>query len=150
MNRNQFIKTSFFGTLAISVISNLSFISIQNMYTRDQLIGKGNPDIVGNIYTSKMHKDAKIAFQNMKEEAAKEGINIEVVSAYRSFEKQKEIFENKYTLYISEGLNPSETIEKIIEYSTIPGTSRHHWGTDIDIIDGNVPRPESVLEEEHL
>ncbi len=42
-----------------------------------------------------------------------------------------------------------DAIEKIIEYSTIPGTSRHHWGTDIDIIDGNAkPRPKSVLESE--
>ena len=38
-----------------------------------------------------------------------------------------------------------QAIEKIIEYSTIPGTSRHHWGTDLDLIDGNAPRPESVL-----
>lgn len=120
------------------------------MYTRAQLIGKGNPDIIGDAYTSKMHKDAKVAFLKMKNEAAKEEINIEVVSAYRSFKKQKEIFENKYTLYTSEGLNPSEAINKIIEYSTIPGTSRHHWGTDLDIIDGNVPRPESVLEEQHF
>ena len=28
-------------------------------------------------------------------------------------------------------------INKIIEYSTIPGTSRHHWGTEIDLIDAN-------------
>jgi len=150
MNRNQFIKTSIFGTLAFSIVSNFSFISIQEMYTRDQLIGKGNPDIIGDTYTSKMQKDTKVAFQKMKNEAAKEGVNIEVVSAYRSFEKQKQIFENKYRQFISEGLSPTDAITKIIEYSTIPGTSRHHWGTDIDIIDANAPRPESVLEEEHF
>ena len=26
-----------------------------------------------------------------------------------------------------------ERFEKILEYSAVPGTSRHHWGTDIDI-----------------
>ena len=31
---------------------------------------------------------------------------------------------------------PLDAIDKIIEYSTIPGTSRHHWGTEVDIIDG--------------
>ena len=35
-----------------------------------------------------------------------------------------------------DGMDPLEAIDKIIEYSTIPGTSRHHWGTDIDLIDG--------------
>jgi len=29
-------------------------------------------------------------------------------------------------------------------YSSIPGTSRHHWGTDIDIIDQSVQLPEEV------
>ena len=36
-----------------------------------------------------------------------------------------------------QGLNPIENINKIIQYSTIPGTSRHHWGTEIDIINEN-------------
>ncbi len=149
MNRNQFLKSLGFSGLFVSLFPLKSFLSIQNRYTKNQLIGKGNPDIIGNAYTSKMQKDTKVAFQKMKNEAAKEGINIEVVSAYRSFEKQKQIFENKYRQFILEGLSPSEAITKIIEYSTIPGTSRHHWGTDIDIIDANFPRPESVLEEEH-
>ena len=86
----------------------------------------------------------------MKDAALQDGINIEVVSAYRSFKKQKNIFENKYQRFLKEGLSETESISKIIEYSTIPGTSRHHWGTDIDIIDANYPKPKSVLEEEHF
>ncbi len=148
MNRNQFIKTSFIGSLAISILAQFSFTPVQEIYTRELLIGKGNPDLKGNKF--KMQKDAYESFIKMKTEATKENIAIELVSAYRSFEKQKQIFENKYSLYTSEGLSPIEAIHKIIEYSTIPGTSRHHWGTDIDIIDANAPRPESVLEEEHF
>jgi LAS superfamily LD-carboxypeptidase LdcB len=86
----------------------------------------------------------------MKTAALKDGINIEVVSAYRSFQKQKNIFENKYKRFTNEGRTPIQSVEKIIEYSTIPGTSRHHWGTDIDIIDANYPKPISVLEEENF
>jgi LAS superfamily LD-carboxypeptidase LdcB len=92
-----------------------------------------------------MHKETAEALIRMKAEALKSNINIEVVSAYRSFQRQKEIFEGKYVKFTSEGLSPIQAIEKIIEYSTIPGTSRHHWGTDLDLIDGNAPRPESVL-----
>ncbi|PHS65864.1 MAG: D-alanyl-D-alanine carboxypeptidase [Flavobacterium sp.] len=150
MKRNHFLKTIGLSGLFVSIFPLKSFASFQEKYSRNQLIGKGNPDIIGDFYTSKMHKEAKVAFLKMKSEAKKEGINIEVVSAYRSFQKQKEIFERKYRKFTSQGLNPSEAIIKIIEYSTIPGTSRHHWGTDIDIIDANSPRPKNVLEEQNF
>ena len=38
-----------------------------------------------------------------------------------------------------------KAIAKIIEYSTLPGTSRHHWGTEIDIIDAGPPAEGDVL-----
>lgn len=133
----------------MSCIPQLTFAALQQSFTRNQLIGKGNSDIIGNTYTSKMHRDTSEAFQKMKRAASKENINIEVVSAYRSFQRQKEIFEGKYKRFTNQGLSPTEAIQKIIEYSTIPGTSRHHWGTDIDIIDANAsPRPKSVLQPE--
>jgi len=86
----------------------------------------------------------------MKAAAAIESIRIEVVSAYRSFQRQKEIYEDKYQRLIGQGLSPTETIDKIVRYSTIPGTSRHHWGTDIDIIDSNAIQPKNVLQAKHF
>jgi LAS superfamily LD-carboxypeptidase LdcB len=151
MNRKDFIQnTTLFG-LGASLLPTLSFAGIATQtFTREQLTGKGNPDIIGDTYTSKMHKDAKAAFLKMKAEAAKENIIIEVVSAYRSFKRQKEIYEGKYQRFTGQGLTPIQAIEKIIEYSTIPGTSRHHWGTDIDIIDANAPQPTSVLQAKNF
>ena len=148
MKRNHFLKTLGLSGILVSIFPIKSFAFTQNKFTRDELIGKGNPNLLDEKF--KMQKDAYDSFLKMKAEAIKENISIELVSAYRSFDKQKQIFENKYRLFISEGLSPLEAIHKIIEYSTIPGTSRHHWGTDIDIIDANAPRPESVLEEEHF
>ncbi|MAY54067.1 MAG: D-alanyl-D-alanine carboxypeptidase [Flavobacteriaceae bacterium] len=149
MNRSQFLKLNAIAGLGITLYPSLSFASEIQTFSRSQLIGKGNPDIVGDSYTSKMHKDAKAAFLKMKAAAAKDGIAIEVVSAYRNFQRQKEIFEGKYQRFTNQGLAPLDAIKKIIEYSTIPGTSRHHWGTDIDIINGGVsPRPKSVLQPE--
>jgi len=150
MNRKHFFKTTILSGLSIIFLPLNSFHLIQKKYSENQLLGKGNPDLTGDTYTSKMNKEARIAFEKMKTAALKDGINIEVVSAYRSFQKQKNIFENKYKRFINEGLNPIQSVEKIIEYSTIPGTSRHHWGTDIDIIDANYPKPKSVLEEENF
>jgi LAS superfamily LD-carboxypeptidase LdcB len=112
-------------------------------YLLDELIGKGNPEFYGDGY--QLQKDAYESFLLMKAEAKKSGIDIQIVSSYRSFEHQKRIWARKYNKFIAEGLSPSKTIQKIIEYSTIPGTSRHHWGTDIDIIDGSKKAPKSVL-----
>lgn len=149
MKRKDFIKISGIALAGITVLPHLSFTNYFEGFTRNQLLGKGNPDIVGDSYTSKMHKEAKEAFNKMKAEAAKENINLEVVSAYRSFQRQKEIFEGKYRRFTNEGLSPEKAILKIIEYSTIPGTSRHHWGTDLDIIDANAPRPANLLVAEN-
>lgn len=150
MNRNKFIKITSLAAAGAVIAPQLSFTSPLQDFSRAQLIGKGNPDLVGDSYTSTMHRDAKQALQKMASEAKKEGIAIEVVSAYRSFERQKQIFERKYRQFTQQGLSPTNALEKIIEYSTIPGTSRHHWGTDLDLIDGSVPRPKNVLETEHF
>jgi len=144
MNRKDFLKTSLLLG-GITLLPSFSEETFLQDFSRNQLIGKGNPDIVGDSYLSKMHKETAEALKRMKAEALKSNIKIEVVSAYRNFQRQKEIFEGKYVKFTSEGLSPIQAIEKIIEYSTIPGTSRHHWGTDLDLIDGNAPRPESVL-----
>jgi len=78
--------------------------------------------------------------------AKKDGINLKIISAYRDYERQKLIWNNKYKKFTEEySLNPNEAILEIIRFSTIPGTSRHHWGTDIDIIDGNYPDENDVL-----
>ena len=150
MERNEFIKIIGLTTIGLGLIPSSAYAISQNRFSRNQLIGKDDLNITGSSYTTKMHKDAAVAFQKMKTEATKEGFEIELVSAYRSFERQKEIFEEKYNRYTAQGLTPFQAIKKIIEYSTIPGTSRHHWGTDIDIIDANAPRPKSVLQPEHF
>jgi len=150
MKRKDFIKNTILIGTGLSILPSFTFSSFDEPFTRSQLIGKGNPDIVGDSYTSKMHRETKLALKRMSDAAASENIKIEVVSAFRSFQRQKEIFEGKYNRFTAEGLTPLAAIEKIIAYSTIPGTSRHHWGTDIDIIDGNAPRPSSVLQAKNF
>lgn len=115
-------------------------------FSKEQLTGRGNADLIGKNYTTTMHRETAAALSRMQAAAIKEGIRIEVVSAYRSFDRQKTIYEQKYRRYLDQGLSPAEAIEKVIEYSTIPGTSRHHWGTDLDLIDGRVKIPANVLD----
>ncbi len=61
-----------------------------------------------------------------------------LVSTFRSFSDQKSIWESKYTgkkvmREPIKGKTPQEIIDLILEFSSAPGTSRHHWGTDFDI-----------------
>jgi LAS superfamily LD-carboxypeptidase LdcB len=85
------------------------------------------------------------ALKKMQNAALKEGIKIEVASGYRSFDRQRQIWNGKYQRYKAQGLSPDAIFDKIVEYSTVPGTSRHHWGTDMDLIDGNAKYSGSVL-----
>lgn len=96
------------------------------------LTGQLSSTLVGEKY--QLLEEAAIAFEEMKAEAAKDNINLKIVSSYRSFERQLAIWNRKYKQNESLGLTPNQNIKKITEYSTIPGTSRHHWGTEIDVV----------------
>jgi LAS superfamily LD-carboxypeptidase LdcB len=82
----------------------------------------------------------------MKDAAARDGIAIEIVSAFRDFESQQGIWDRKYRgqrpLYDANGnvkehakLSAADLIESIMCWSAVPGGSRHHWGSEIDVID---------------
>lgn len=82
----------------------------------------------------RLHPEAENALEQMIAAALKDSIDIEVVSSFRSYAAQKRIWNRKFKRFTANGMNAKEAMQKIIEYSTLPGTSRHHWGTDIDII----------------
>ena len=134
MERRLFIKRSGFGGLAITIVPGTLF-SQEIRYSMEELMGKADIDLYGEDIN--LRKEAHDAFVEMRKAALADGIDIKIVSGYRSFERQAVIFERKYLKYTDDGMEPLDAIEKIIEYSTIPGTSRHHWGTDVDLIDGN-------------
>ena len=104
-----------------------NFALIQNPHTNRQ-----------GIY---LRKEAYAAFINMYEAAKKDNITLVILSATRNFTYQKRIWESKWKgLRLVDGQNLSQSIKnhmlrakKILEYSSMPGTSRHHWGTDIDL-----------------
>ena len=131
-----------------SLAFNLAIAQEKIQYNMMELLGKANPE----FYNEKipMIKEAGEAFVNMQKEALKEGIKIEIVSGFRSYNRQKQIWNRKFRFNKMNGLSPKQNLLKIIEYSTLPGTSRHHWGTDIDIIDGNKIVSGDLLLEENF
>ncbi len=122
-----------------------------DVLSREALLGKIKPYQDTNFvrierqYTDKadayLRKEAYQAFLRMAEAASNAGLPLQIISATRNFNDQKRIWENKWTgLQLVEGQNLSQSIAdpaaralKILEYSSMPGTSRHHWGTDIDL-----------------
>ncbi|MEM1325579.1 MAG: M15 family metallopeptidase [Bacteroidota bacterium] len=88
-----------------------------------------------------LRKEVYEAFQKMDEAAKADSINLQIRSATRNFQNQKRIWENKWTgkTLIENGENLSKTTPdareralKILRFSSMPSTSRHHWGTDMD------------------
>ncbi len=77
----------------------------------------------------------------MEEGAGEDDIDLNIASATRNFDYQEDIWDKKWEgITLEEGKNLKESypdglarFKKILEYSAAPGTSRHHWGTDIDI-----------------
>ncbi|MCX2680399.1 M15 family metallopeptidase [Galbibacter sp. EGI 63066] len=137
-------KRFLFGVVLCLLCFSAGNVVAQETYSEAILIGKGTPDLHGEGIG--LQKEAYDAFLKMRAAAKKEGIEIKVVSGYRNFNRQKAIFERKYKRYTADGLSPEAAIDKIVEYSTIPGTSRHHWGTDIDIIDNAAGINKNVLD----
>lgn len=89
-----------------------------------------------------LRKDTYEAFLRMYEAARKAGHQLVIRSATRNFNYQKGIWERKWTgqRQLSSGANaatafpdPEARALEILKYSSMPGTSRHHWGTDIDL-----------------
>ncbi len=133
--------------LNINLLIFLMFFNInfsQNSMNLDILQGIKNPNLVGD--TIKLEKNTFNAFNKMLIAAKKDGVYLKIASAYRGYDRQKLIWNAKFQKFTTEfNLKPSQAVYEIIRFSTIPGTSRHHWGTEIDIIDNNYPDEEDVL-----
>ncbi|GBF51688.1 serine-type D-Ala-D-Ala carboxypeptidase [Leptospira ryugenii] len=76
------------------------------------------------------------AFEDSKPASYKQEIFL--VSSFRNFNQQKQIWESKFTGKKAmrvpiKDKTPAEIIALILEFSSAPGTSRHHWGTDFDL-----------------
>jgi LAS superfamily LD-carboxypeptidase LdcB len=86
------------------------------------------------------------AFKRMQAVAAQDGVDIQIVSSHRNFERQLQIWQNKWSgkatlLDANENkldattLSDIQKIQAILTWSALPGASRHHWGTDLDVYD---------------
>lgn len=95
------------------------------------LIDKKHADREG-LY---LQKEAYKSFQKMSDAAESAEIKLTIRSATRNFDYQKGIWERKWEANLEKKAGDTERSNalNILEYSSMPSTSRHHWGTDIDL-----------------
>ncbi len=119
--------------------------------TPAELTGKARSHIVAVADTvGALHHHVVTPFQGLRLAAAAAGFQLEAVSTFRDFDRQLLIWNRKFNgempLYDAAGLkldtlqlSPSERVTAILLWSALPGASRHHWGTDLDLIDAGTP-----------
>jgi len=85
-----------------------------------------------------VHRDVYAPLIALLDAAKRDNINLYVISAFRSFDLQRQIWNRKLAqrgVSNYHALSPSQKyqhIKSVLNYSAMPGSSRHHWGTDID------------------
>ena len=111
------------------------------------LFGLGDEHVILEPRSGQLlHPEALIAFDRLSADARAVGFDPLVVSGFRSFERQRAIWNAKAVgerpLLDSAGepldvsqLSPREAAFAILRWSALPGGSRHHWGTDFDVVD---------------
>ncbi|MBD2858846.1 M15 family metallopeptidase [Spongiibacter sp. KMU-158] len=109
------------------------------------LLGQDEPLMVCHMGRV-MHPDLVAPLTALQTDAEREGFDLRVVSGFRSFERQLAIWNAKAQgqrpLYDEHGelldfasLSEEAVLWAILRWSALPGASRHHWGSDIDIYD---------------
>lgn len=93
-----------------------------------------------------VHQDIVVPLTELQQNAAASGFDLRLCSGFRSFDRQLHIWNAKLSglrpvvddrgaLINLDLLSPWQQIQAVMRWSALPGASRHHWGTDIDIYD---------------
>ena len=93
-----------------------------------------------------VHRAIVAPLTALQADAAQAGFDLRLVSGYRSFDRQLAIWNakamGKRAVLDSAGrvldisaLSEVELVNAIMRWSALPGASRHHWGSDIDVYD---------------
>jgi LAS superfamily LD-carboxypeptidase LdcB len=116
-------------------------------FTVDQLTGRAR-DHLSELTDPPcaLHNDVVAPFLAMRAAAAADGIDLVAFSSFRDFDRQLAIWNGKFRgerpMQDRAGnpldalrLTPAERVAAILWWSALPGASRHHWGTDFDVLD---------------
>lgn len=100
-----------------------------------------------------LHVHAVAPFLALRRAALADGLDPMPHSSFRDFSRQLDIWNGKFSgtrsmldasgrpIDVNE-LTPLQRVDAILLWSALPGASRHHWGTDIDVIDRRATAPD--------
>ena len=102
-----------------------------------------------DIESQRLEEQTARAYMKLKQAALGNGVDIRIASGFRSLDRQLSIWNRKWRGELSlrdkngeiidvNALNDIEKLWAILHWSALPGGSRHHWGSDLDVYD---PRP---------
>jgi len=115
------------------------------------LVGRSESQLVRCWSDHLVHRECLSALEILRDEAANAGFELAIASSYRSYDRQLLIWQEKvagkrpvldaaeHPLVVSE-LDDEELLWALLRWSALPGTSRHHWGTDLDVYDARALR----------
>ena len=124
-----------------------------------QVVGKDNQHVSIIDDGVAIHKDLVPIWLKLKNHAQHDGISLSIASGFRDFDRQLSIWnlkfsgelpvkdKNNHTIDLTT-LSDYEKVCAIMTFSALPGASRHHWGTDIDVYATNLLPKENTLQLE--
>lgn len=113
----------------------------------DLLLGLDDDAVIeADLFGVKLHPQIIAPLQDLYIAAKNSGFELAIASGYRNFSRQLWIWNQK-----AQGLRPvldacgnrldisqlsdDKKLFSILRWSALPGASRHHWGTDVDVYD---------------
>lgn len=126
-------------------VSPLAPVSLPSLLT---IVGQDVSHLApaGDGEAPRVHLDVAAPLAALVADARDAGFDLRVLSGFRSFERQLGIWNRKATgaadVLDSDSrpldirrFSPRELVFAILRWSALPGASRHHWGTDLDVYD---------------
>ena len=126
---------------------------MSEFFTLEQLTGRARDHLTElSDPRCSLHLEVAGPYLAMRAAAAADGIDLAAFSSFRDFDRQLTIWNGKFRgerpMQDRAGktldplaLPPADRVTAILWWSALPGASRHHWGTDFDVMDPGMLPP---------
>ena len=92
-----------------------------------------SPTVVSVGGNYKLESKAAAAWQDMQAAASRDGVPLWIISAYRTLERQTELYQEKVEEYKNLGYNEGDAKIEAGKWVAVPGTSEHCLGYAADL-----------------